>query len=436
MKLNILATRTLSFVKNIGSLLFKKLEYISNNYDITKHIITNLSHHNLKRPYREGQPVKIVFLFQAASFWSSWESVWNACQEDNRFNTIMLVCDDAISEKTQFKTAQSFLKKKNIPFQHISEVNLSEIAPHIVVLHTPYDGHRPKYLHSYVLSSRGYRLVYITYGIEISDSYRARSDHFTRGVTTNAWRIYTFSKEMIPEYKMFSPTGGDMVRSFGHPKFDYLNKKYFPTLPEEITNKANGRKIVLWKVHFPKKVFGKTITPSIKMYEKLLNTIKTYDDVFFIFMPHPKFYEKLPNFTNVNKFRQKVNKTENIFEFVEDDYRPVLINCDYYIIDRSALMVEAGVTQKPILYISTKPAEPLTNAVQKIIDSYYQACTFKEIITFLDEVVVAGHDPLKEKRINIFNEVIPNSEAKAGYQIKEDMIDTLKKETLSSSSRR
>lgn len=411
-------------------LVVNRTERLKEKDSLCEDIIVNLSHHHLRRPLLNDEKVDIVFIFQAASFWASWESIWDACINDNRFNAIMLVCDDDIKEKIQFKTAREFLRKKEIPFRHVSEVNLSDINPHIIVLHTPYDGHRPRYLHGKRLSSKGYRTVYITYGIEISDSEKARKDHFTGGVTTSAWRVYTFSKKIIRDYKLLSPTGGDMVRAFGHPKFDYLNKKNFPALPDEINHKANGRKIILWKVHFPKEVNFKMITPSLKIYEELLNNLHRYKNLFFIFMPHPKFYEKLVEFGNVRRFQNKVSALENVYEFSDDDYRPVLMNCDYYITDRSALMVEAGVTGKPILYISTKSPEPMTEPIQAILDSYYQAMTYSDIKHFIDNVVIKNSDPLKEKRAEVFNSIIPDIDGNSGYKIKEDMFNSLKAEPV------
>jgi hypothetical protein len=391
-------------------------------------MLVDLANKYLRRLYKNGEKIDIVFIFQSASFWPSWESVWEECNSDERFNPIMLLSDDSFKEKTQFKTAREFLKKQNIDYKHVSEVNLSDINPHIVVLHTPYDGHRPRYLFGKRLSANGYRVVYITYGIEISDIKKARNDHFLGSVTTTAWRVYTFSKEMIPYYKMFSPTGGDMVRSFGHPKFDKLNKKSFPSLPEEILKKANGRKVLLFKVHFPKKVNGKIITPSLEMYEEFIKNFSMYKGLFCIFMPHPKFYKELEHFKDVNKFKALIEDCDNMIEYNDDDYRPVLMNCDYYMVDRSALMIEAGVTGKPILYLKAKVAEAMTAPVQKIIDSYYQASTYAEINRFMDEVVIPDEDPLKEERIKIFESIIPSMKGKSGYLIKEDMKNSLIKE--------
>lgn len=414
--------------------LVRSVKEAVNKNQLTEYMLINLSQHILKKAVVPGEQVRIVFIFQSASFWPSWESVWHACKSDSRLNPIMLVCDDQLKEKTQFRTAQKFLSEKNIPFQHVSEVNLSDLNPHAVVLHTPYDGHRPRYLHAKRLSAQGFRVIYITYGIEISDITKAREDHFLGGVTSTAWRLYTFSNQMIPYYKMFSHTGGDMVRCFGHPKFDYLNKTHFPSLPSEIKNQAKGRKVILWKVHFPKKVNGKMITPSLEMYEKLLNCINEYKNLFWVFMPHPKFYEEADKFINAGAFKRKIDKIENAVEFTDDDYRPVLVNCDYYIVDRSALMIEAGVANKPVLYVSTKTPEKMTSPVQKIIDSYYQANSLAQIKDFLNDIIVVDVDPLKDERIGVFESIIPNMKGRSGFLIKEDIIDSLVNETKKSES--
>lgn len=391
----------------------------------TEYMLVNLSHHYLKRPYLPGEKIVIVFIFQSASFWPSWESVWTACVADPLFEPIMLVCDTALKEKTQFRSAQKFLKDREIPFRHVNDVNLSDLKPHIVVIHTPYDGHRPRSLYGKRLASLGYRTVYIPYGIEISDIEKARSDHFRCGVTTTAWRIYTFSEQIIPYYKIFSPTGGDMVRSFGHPKFDLLNKTHFPSLPADIQARAKGRKVVLWKVHFPKKVDGKMLTPPLEMYEAFLDRLSDYKDLFFIFMPHPKFYPEFAKFGDAEGFEHKLGAAENVVQFDDDDYRPVLMNCDYYIIDRSALMIEAGVTDKPILYVKTTMPEPMTIPVQTIVDTYYQATALEDLTSFIDEVVVPDDDPKKLERRAAFQSVIPDNGGAAGEQIKSDMATSL-----------
>ena len=392
-------------------------------------ITTRTAHLIARRPYVESQKIRIIFLFQSASFWPSWESLWEECKNDSRFETHMLVCDDPIKEKVQFASAQSFLTEKKIDFEHVRNVDICEIAPHIIVVHTPYDGHRPNSLRSGPLSARGFRIVYIPYGIEISDSPQAQRDHFTVDVIENAWRIYTFSENMLPEYRFYSTFGGDAARSYGHPKFDGLLGFKDAGLPEDILIKAAGRKVVLWKVHFPKEVDGILITPSLETYINFARKLTDFQDLFFIFMPHPKFYEQANYFGNSDLLNSLLEQAENAVQFTDDDYRQVLMNCDYYMIDRSALMIEAGITGRPILFMENDNyTEPMTSPVQTIIDTYYKSSSARDMVNFIDRVVISGEDERRDERIAAVKSVILNLDGQSGSKIKEDMVRALQAE--------
>lgn len=386
-----------------------------------------LSHHMMRRLYDGKEKIRIAFIFQGASFWPSWDSLWEAVNADGRFEASMYVCDDVYKEKSQFQTARKFLNDAGIPFTPIHDANLTELNPHIVVLQTPYDGgHRPKYLHGNALTAKGFRVVYIPYGIEISDTQRGRNDHFSGSVTRYAWRIYTFSEKIISDYKRFSLTGGDMVRSFGHPKFDHFVGAHRPSMPQEILDAAKGRKIVLWKVHFPKKLNGRLITPSMQEYFNFAKSLLEYPDLYFVFMPHPKFYETADEYFDAKAFAKLLDTAENAMQFFGDDYRGVLLNSDFYMIDRSALMIEAGVTGKPILFLSNKSyREPMTKPIQGIVDSYYQAVDCAGMKKFISEVVVGGLDSKQAERSRAIQETIPPITGQSGLLIKNDMVNGL-----------
>ena len=386
-----------------------------------------LAHHTLRTLYYGEEKIRIAFLFQGASFWPSWETLWAAIKADDRFDAQMYVCDDIINEKSQFLTARDFLTEKGIPFTPIHDVNLSDLNPHIVVLQTPYDGgHRPKYLHGNKLTSQGYRVIYVPYGIEISDTQRARSDHFAGAVTRYAWRIYTFSQRIIIEYKRRSHTGGDMVRSFGHPKFDCFVGPDRPTMPDDILTAAAGRKIVLWKVHFPKKLGGRLITPSMTEYYAFAEAVTAYPDLFFVFMPHPKFYETAHQYFDDEAFAALLDNAENAVQYFGDDYRGPLLNADYHMMDRSALMIEAGATEKPILFLQNADyTEPMTTPVQEIVDSYYRAVDCAGMREFIENVVLGDDDHMREERLEVIHDVLPAITGKSGIMIKNDIVDGL-----------
>jgi hypothetical protein len=428
-------SKTKSFVKRILIKLRRFMEQDTVGWskraffrgEFNEQTTVAMAHRMFRTLYTGDEKIRIAFIFQGASFWPSWESFWLAVKADDRFEAKMYVCDDTYSEKSQFLTARTFLTDLGISFAPIHDVNLTELNPHIVVIQTPYDGgHRPKSLHGNKLTARGFRVIYVPYGIEISDIQRARNDHFAGAVTCYAWRIYTFSKRIIPEYKMRSQTGGDMVRAFGHPKFDFFVGPDRPDMPADILAAANGRKIVLWKVHFPKKIGGRLITPSMKEYFEFAKVITEYPDLFFVFMPHPKFYETANRFFDADAFMDMLDTAENAVQFFGDDYRGILLNADFYMMDRSALMIEAGVTEKPVLFLqNNRYTERMTPPVQQIVDTYYSAVNCAGMRRYIDDVVIKGEDMMEPERIAAVRDVMPPLTGKSGIMIKNDIIEGL-----------
>ncbi|MCB1463107.1 MAG: CDP-glycerol glycerophosphotransferase family protein [Nitratireductor sp.] len=420
--------------KEIGSFVYRYVFSRAVNSIFIRGIIyrqVQYSHRILRRNYRIGEKIVIVFIFQSPSFWPSWESLWSAVSNDARYEAHMLVCDDEIKEKVQFTRAREFLTEKNIPFRGVHDIHLKDLHPHIVVLHTPYDGgHRPRFLHGDVLKAAGYRTVYITYGIEISDSDKARSDHFLGKAVQTLWRGFTFSPLMISEYNSRMLTNNDAIRSLGHPKFDSFHASYpKPSLPESIASAAGDRPIILWKVHFPKRVFGKQITPEIEEYLKFIDWLKTQDNLFFVFMPHPKFFAELQQFSDVEVFKAALASCKNLVTYDGDDYRSALQNVDFIITDRSAIMIEAALTEKPILYVQNdKYKEPLTPPVQRLVDTYYSADGCADMIGHIQDVFIKNDDYKRESRLQAIAEVLVMDDTPSGRRIADHLYQAMNEE--------
>jgi len=385
--------------------------------------------------YKTGEKIRIVFLFQIASFWPSWESFYNECVNDERFEVKLIFLDENVVDRSQMKTARTFLENSGLDFINMNDFDIDEYKPHIIVYQTPYDEwHRTYPMWSESIKRRGIRIVYIPYGIEISDTENAHHEHFDKAVVKNSWRVYTFSDSMRKDYKYYCENRHS-VRALGIPKFDGLYYKDRFHIKQDIKEKANGRKIVLWKVHFPKQVQENgntyTITPHIDEYLNFVNYIKEYNDLFFIFMPHPKFCDE-----NISReiqektirFIDLIKTVNNVYIDVDDDYRYSLLNSDYIIVDRSAIMIEASTAGVPILYMSNKDYyEPTTKAITPLIESYYQGSTCDDMIRFI-EMIRKNEDPKKSEREAALKKCIPYFDGNSGYRIKNDIIGSLEME--------
>lgn len=390
---------------------------------------------NMNNFFAESEKVRIVFLFQIASFWPSWETFWEACESDPRFDAKMVFLNQTATEKDQMKTAESFLLKKGLNFTLYEDFDFEAFAPHVVVYQSPYDRYHRKYeTWTESMIQKGVRIVYIPYGIEIADTENARKDHFEQSVVKNSWRVYTFSERMLKEYRKYC-VNRDAVRAIGHPRFDtYFHKEKYK-FSNEVIQQNKNRKVILWKVHFPKiiPVEGKRVqvSPDLSVYLKFSDYIKRNNDLFFVFLPHPKFLGENGSADNMNKAHQIINKLqdlENVYIDWDDDYRSALCNAEAIIVDRSAVMIEAGACNVPVLYMYNQEYdEPLTDAVKPLINSYYKGTTLSDMEAFI-KMVRDGKDPKKEERNRAFHECVPYFDGKCGERIKDNIFQELKEE--------
>ena len=377
-------------------------------------------------PYYSGEKIRILFLFQMASIWPSWESFYESCINDPRFEVVFtLLKEDNPVSMSQMLSAESFLKSKGIPYVIFNDTILAQTQPHVVVIQTPYDWYRQKHVKSTILQRYGTRVIYITYGIEIADTEHAHRDHYKTAVR-NCWRIYTFSDRMRADYATYC-FNGIAARSFGHPKFDALYHKDKFKLPETAQKKANGRKIVLWHFHFPKFIkledgSQAMATPYLDEYLSFVKTIESSEDLFFIAQIHPKFLDcEEPLLTQTKQLIEELEKLSNVYIDKDDDYRPCLVNADYIITDRSAIMVEGATVGVPIQYMSNADySEPLTEAVRPLIESYVQGHTAADMVAFVEDCR-KGLDTQKEVREKAFHECIPYFDGLCGERIKNDI---------------
>lgn len=413
--------------QNVEDLTWNRYERTKSDINALKKQIAQIDHDRTEYvPYYEGSKIRIVFLFQVASFWPSQEQLYFRLLEDERFDVKLVCYDDGFDKSIKTETAREYLEANHYKFTPWEVFSIDDFNPHVVVLQTAYDTNRKPPYTSKALSKKGRRVVYVPYGIEIADTLHAREDHFRLAIMDNVWRVYTLSDAMQQEYHLHL-NKKVAVQAFGLPRFDALYKREFAP-NEEIRRRANGRKIVLWKVHFPKviKEYSKNIlvTPDIAEYLIFADMIKQMSDIFFVFMPHPRFKE----FNADRLVREQTLQLVSMLEGVEnvyiddaDDYRPSLFMADGIIVDRSAVMIEAAAVNVPVLYMyNEKYDEPMTKAVQPLIDSYYQGTTYQDMIAFIDQMR-NNQDPKREQREAAFSTCVPFYDGKCSERIADDI---------------
>ena len=90
-------------------------------------------------PHGKGEKIRIAFMFQVASFWPSWDSLYSSCIKDDRFETKLYWINEEAGEPSQMKTAELFLKTSEIEFETYDFQKMLLFRPHYAVFQTPYD---------------------------------------------------------------------------------------------------------------------------------------------------------------------------------------------------------------------------------------------------------------------------------------------------------
>lgn len=386
-------------------------------------------------PYTEGEKIRVAILFQVPSYWPSIESFYRECLNDEMIEVRIYFVDDLAVERVQMKDAQKFLEEAKLSYEIYSEDRIDEFRPHVALYQPPYDVlYRNPSALSIHLKSKGVRIIYIPYGIEIADTEDARLAHFHTYVVRNAWRIYTFSEKMKEDYQKYCPNR-HAVRATGSPKFDAIGRDDIQ-LNEEIRVAAKGRKIVVWKMHFPKMIYDGMkqlqVTPYLSEYLEFAKKIEEFEDVFFMVMPHPLFFSSSQsnNITETSmQLFEILRKKSNVYIDMSSDYRPSLYNADAIIVDRSALMVEAGLCKVPVLYMHNEDyEEPLTNAVKCLVDTYEQGTHAVDMMLFVEQLTKNGLQDSVLKRQKVIDETMPFLDGYCGKRIVADIKMGIEKE--------
>lgn len=390
------------------------------------------------REFRDGEQIEVAFLFQAGTVWASMESVYKSCMADERFHIELILMEETTVETAHMVGAKEFLQQENLTYIPYGEIDWQIYCPHIIFIQFPYDTafHTPETL-SIQFQSRGIRIVYIPYGIEISDTEMARKDHFQSYVVENSWRIYTCCEGIGKEYRKYC-RNRQAVRVCGSPKFDAVADKMRLSICRAVIEKSRGRKLIVWKIHFPKKIIQngeiKQITPCLQEYLQFAELLYQYQDFFFIILAHPKMQNGMVSsdiqgdkelIRNTQKLMECLETQDNVYIDTSADYRNSFYHADAIIMDRSAVIIEAAMLQVPVLFMKPKDYfETMTLPVQEVVGSFYQGTSCKDMQDFI-RLVKSGVDPKGRLRKEAVETYFPFSDGLCGERIKEDLVSAL-----------
>lgn len=386
--------------------------------DLSKAMLCNqLDTGKMMNKPREGmvelhnnEAIRIVFILQDVSVWSSWRSVWQAANKDPRIIPKVVLSPFIHSFSSAafvYDKMRQCLIDEQIPFCTAEAFDVDSFNPHVVFVPNPYEETRPEHLRVAYLKAAGARIAYIPYGLEIGGGAWNISAQFDALVHRNAWRIFARSVRHKNMYAKYCRAGNSHVVVTGHPKFDAqrvnLDKEAI-----SYAHKIRGRKVVLWTPHFS--VGNLPAWATYELYSKfILAEISRRQDLFLLIRPHPMFFQVMRqrqvwDAEGETEFRQKITDSDNMAIDEGADYNEAFLYSDALMADVGSFLLEYLPTGKPLLYLH-HPDGLGMNDDREILKYIYTATKEGDITSFL-EMVTRGEDPRALERQSILSEFL------------------------------
>ena len=175
-------------------------------------------------------------------------------------------------------------------------------------------------------------------------------------------------------------------------------------------------------------------------YSELFQELpKRYPQIDFVFRPHPLLFSnllahKLWTQEQIDAYIARLEQNENAVYDHSGDYMDKFANSDGMIHDCGSFIGEYLYTEKPCCYMlksEEQTREGLVPLGQKCMENYYKAFAEEDIISFIEDVILGGDDPMKERR-----EQFVRTELKFNYpHATDDLVQMLEREIFADTNK-
>lgn len=350
----------------------------------------------------KNSSISVMFVVQNMSVWNKQKPIFEAMLSNSRFSPVIL----AVPDEQEKNNNTAYEKLGKIYLEHCIDVrdasfDLRMNRPDYVFYARPYDQYLPVDLRSNIVSTFA-KVCYVNYGYEFTQKllYITYERKFFRNV-----------------YLFFAENSG--LAEFNARRFRVMHKKKlrksvfvgYPVFEDFMKRKPDMRmqdskKTVIWTPRWSEDLsMGGSSFMEFK--DQIADFAVGNKDVNLIFRPHPLAFnhflsigritqEELDRYLNIYK------ENENMMYDNSSDYVEMFWNSDILLTDLSSVFVEYFLTGKPIIYCDKGTkfnvySEPLYEGLY-IVHSWSQA---EKVLKDL----LAGHDPLKEKRQQIIKQM-------------------------------
>ena len=373
--------------------------------------------------------VKIVFLAQETVCWSSLESFYFACKQDERFIAqLVYIPFTHVNADEAIDYLKIYREDRGLSIVNYDEYSLTAESPDIAVYVKPYDCIPMQYYITDVDKVIN-RCILISYGFEIASW--AIDYHFKLPLQYKAWKFIVYGDKLKELAAQHGYNNGRNVVAWGHPRADYYNnlEKSRENIPDDWRKKIKNRKVVLWNTQHTV-TDGTGCGTFFKWKNEVLSYFDNNLDIVLLWRPHPLMFGAIANNglmtdAEVQQLISIVEKKDNIILDCSPDYRNSFYASDAIITDGTSFLIEYLCTEKPLIY--TPREDDSVYFQDEICENIYIAKEEGDIIKLLDDIK-CGTDLLKEKRLSFAKNLLRINPEGNGEYIKNQIYINLMQE--------
>ena len=358
------------------------------------------------------QKANVAFICMNVPMWK-YQRLLDLMKNDHRFVVKVFLSPSVAyaqdQQQSDLEDMRRFFQGRNVEyvdydFLHPCDIK-AEFDPDIIFYPQPYE-HLLTPLHD---CTHFYdRLVcFYPYSFMTGKGKLTYDSHFHN----LAWRLYYPNEEIRHEAQVTAWNKGRNVRIVGHPNGDDF-AFWDGTDPWKPMNDGRPRKRIIWAPHFSfDDKFGQLPRGNfLWMAHFMLDLAQRYQEfVQIAFKPHPRLLTELYAHPEWGKQR-----TDEYYQMWEDmpntqlekgTYVDLFMSSDAMIHDSASFVIEYLYTHKPVMFVSRDINHFLTGQIDLSCEAFKQLYVGKderEILDFVDSVVLGGEDPMQSQRMAFY----------------------------------
>jgi hypothetical protein len=377
------------------------------------------------------QPIHLVFVCHMPALWGMFDTIYRAVSGDRDFKAtvVALPCMHPNLEPGRYTDLgmSDYLKARGVSvvegYDKARDVWLTpeSLAPDYVFFQTPYRLFPGRWSAEHV--STFAKVGYVPYATTL---FRGEVDEivhpegFFRAVSVVFAENPTARNRLIDRFKSRDWFRQETFVLSGSPKFDYIVTKEGRDRAPWKRGTTSESKRILWTPRWW------TNDGSCHFFDYntyFADFCDRHNDVDFVFRPHPL---SIQNFLNTGELTSgDVERMEKSYESSSNmaidkgaDYQGTFLTSDVLVSDISSMMIEYLVTEKPIVY--THRIDLFNDLGRTLSEGFYWVRNSEELTATL-EMLIAGNDPLRARRMELIKTLLFMPDGGAGWRIKETL---------------